>query len=87
MSAIKHLKAIAPVLRKSEHGLSHKFENIIFRLHNNFTAGALIAASVLLGATEFFGGPINCLSHVPKNVINTYCWVTSTFTISDYYDR
>jgi len=42
----------------------------------------------LLTAAEFFGAPINCITSLPNaNVINTYCWIQSTFTIQDYYLR
>lgn len=36
-------------------------------------------------ASEFFGDPISCIVGVEEDhVIDTYCWIKSTFTMSDY---
>uniref|UniRef100_A0A131XS32 Innexin n=1 Tax=Ixodes ricinus TaxID=34613 RepID=A0A131XS32_IXORI len=59
-------------------------DNNIFRLHYRFTGVFLFACSVLVSATQFFGNPIYCITHdaVPENVMNTYCWVEGTITLS-----
>lgn len=84
MSAIKYLGGLKAYLARGE----CVNESSIFRLHYQFTVVILIGASVLLSAAEFFGNPIDCLTNIAQaNVINTYCWIHSTFTIQDYYLR
>lgn len=84
MSAIKYLGGLKAYIARGE----CVNESSAFRLHYQFTVVLLIGASVLLTAAEFFGNPIDCITGVSqKNVINTYCWIHSTFTIQDYYLR
>ena len=58
-------------------------ENIIFRFVCQVTCMLLLGCSILLTASEFFGSPISCMTNLPTNVIETYCWTTSTFTMPD----
>ncbi|XP_050715233.1 innexin inx1-like [Eriocheir sinensis] len=83
MSAIKYLGGLKAYLARGE----CVNESSVFRLHYQFTVVILIGASVLLTAAEFFGNPIDCITNLPQNVINTYCWIHSTFTIQDYFLR
>uniref|UniRef100_A0A0P4W3U5 Innexin n=1 Tax=Scylla olivacea TaxID=85551 RepID=A0A0P4W3U5_SCYOL len=84
MSAIKYLGGLKAYLARGE----CVNESSIFRLHYQFTVVVLIGASILLTAAEFFGNPIDCITSLSQgNVINTYCWIHSTFTIQDYYLR
>jgi len=62
-------------------------ESSIFRLHYQFTTALLIGSSIFLTANEFFGDTIDCMTDLPNNVINTYCWIKSTFTLQDYQFR
>ncbi|XP_064457640.1 innexin inx2-like [Ornithodoros turicata] len=59
-------------------------DNNVFRLHYRFTGVLLFTASVLVSATQFFGNPIYCVTHdiIPKKVMNTYCWIEGTVTLS-----
>ncbi|KAK7076167.1 hypothetical protein SK128_021371 [Halocaridina rubra] len=84
MSAIAYIGGLKAYLSRGE----CINESSVFRLHYQFTVVLLLGASILLTAAEFFGAPINCITSVPQqNVINTYCWIHSTFTIQDYYLR
>ncbi|KAL1431951.1 hypothetical protein MTO96_013705 [Rhipicephalus appendiculatus] len=58
-------------------------DNNVFRLHYRFTGLFLLACSVLVSATQFFGNPIYCVAHdaIPEPVMNTYCWVEGTITL------
>jgi hypothetical protein len=60
-------------------------DNAIFRLHYMFTSLMLLTFSVIITANQFLGDPIDCMGDksVPGNVANTYCWITSTFTMPD----
>ncbi|XP_067136972.1 innexin inx2-like [Centruroides vittatus] len=58
-------------------------DNAVFRLHYRATTLLFITFSILVTATQFFGDPIRCIQRddIPERVINTYCWIESTFTL------
>lgn len=63
-------------------------DNAIFRLHNIFTTVLLLACSLVITATQYVGQPIACIvSGVPTHVVNTFCWISSTFTMPDAFQR
>lgn len=63
--------------------------SLLFRVHNNFTSVVLLTCSIIITANQFVGNPISCIvGHgLPQHVINTYCWITSTFTMPDAFSR
>lgn len=57
-------------------------DNNIFRLHYKATVIVLIAFSLLVTSRQYIGDPIDCIvDEIPLNVMDTYCWIYSTFTI------
>lgn len=63
-------------------------DNAVFRLHNIFTTVVLLACSLMVTATQYVGQPISCIVNgVPPHVVNTYCWISSTFTMPDAFQR
>ncbi|XP_044007095.1 innexin inx2-like [Aphidius gifuensis] len=57
-------------------------DNNVFRLHYKATVIILIAFSLLVTSRQYIGDPIDCVVEgVPENVMDTYCWIYSTFTI------
>lgn len=58
-------------------------DNSVFRLHYRVTTLLFVIFSILVTATQFFGDPIRCIQRddIPEKVINTYCWIESTFTL------
>ena len=63
-------------------------DNIVFRLHNTFTTALLLACSLIITATQYVGNPISCIvGGVPAHVVNTFCWISSTFTMPDAFRR
>ena len=64
-------------------------DNAVFRLHNLFTTVLLLVCSIIITATQFVGNPIQCIvgKGLQAHAINTYCWITSTFTMPDAYLR
>uniref|UniRef100_A0A023F3Q9 Innexin n=1 Tax=Triatoma infestans TaxID=30076 RepID=A0A023F3Q9_TRIIF len=63
-------------------------DNAIFRLHYLFTTVMLLACSLIVTATQYVGNPIQCIVEgLPVRPINTYCWITSTFTMPDAFKR
>ncbi|CAH2100429.1 unnamed protein product [Euphydryas editha] len=66
-----------------------KTDNAVFRLHNIFTTVLLLACSLIITATQYVGTPIQCIvgKGIPEHVVNTFCWITSTFTMPDAFAR
>ncbi|KAG7303830.1 Innexin inx1 [Plutella xylostella] len=63
-------------------------DNAVFRLHNIFTTVLLLMCSMIITATQYVGQPIQCIvSGLPTHVVNTFCWITSTFTMPDEIAR
>uniref|UniRef100_A0A1B6FA42 Innexin n=1 Tax=Cuerna arida TaxID=1464854 RepID=A0A1B6FA42_9HEMI len=64
-------------------------DSVVFRMHNVFTTTLLMSCSLVITANQFVGNPIYCLGDIKayKNFINTFCWITSTFTMPDAYQR
>lgn len=57
-------------------------DNVVFRLHYKVTFLLFVSCSILVTAKQFFGEPIACIvDEIPKEVMNSYCWIESTFTI------
>lgn len=81
--AFKYVGALKELLARGE----FPSESSVFRLHYQFTTALLIGSSIFLTANEFFGDTIDCMTELPGNVINTYCWIKSTFTLQDYSYR
>lgn len=60
----------------------------IFRLHTLFTTVLLMAGSLIITASQFVGNPIQCIVNgIPTHVVNTFCWISSTFTMPDAFKR
>jgi len=63
-------------------------DNAVFRLHNSFTTVLLLTCSLIITATQYVGQPISCIVNgVPPHVVNTFCWIHSTFTMPDAFRR
>ncbi|XP_034947948.1 innexin inx2 [Chelonus insularis] len=63
-------------------------DNNVFRLHYKATVIILIAFSLLVTSRQYIGDPIDCIvDEIPLNVMDTYCWIYSTFTIPDRVGR
>ena len=61
------------------------------KLHYKFTAGAFFLSTTLLGMSEMFGKPIQCISNTKeadddkaakmKEAVEQWCFVQGTYTI------
>ena len=64
-------------------------DNIVFRLHYKATFIIFVTASLFLTSRQFFGPPIACyvdvMSGVPGYIMDTYCWIHSTYSIPTRY--
>jgi len=53
-----------------------------FRLHYKATVLFFITGSLLVTSGQYFGDPIDCIvDGVPSGLMDTYCWIHSTFSI------
>ncbi|KAF7997512.1 hypothetical protein HCN44_006083 [Aphidius gifuensis] len=65
-------------------------DNIIFRLHYRVTFVALLLGSLLVSSRQFFGEHIKCIHEkggVRHSAIESYCFFSSTFTVSKYMNQ
>lgn len=64
-------------------------DNAVFRIHWFVTSMVLVVFSILVSARQYFGSPIECIhtDKLPPNIINTFCWIHSTFTLPDALDK
>ncbi|XP_060810671.1 uncharacterized protein LOC106132899 [Amyelois transitella] len=67
-------------------GVNPKIDSVAFRLHCGATTAALLAASAALTTRHLVGNPIDCIHtrDIPEDVLNTYCWIHSTFTLVSF---
>lgn len=69
---IKNILKVSPI----------SIDNNVFRLHYKATMFVLIACSLLVTQKQYFGDPIDCVtSDVDNGIMDTYCWIHSTFTV------
>nr|BDV49887.1 MAG: innexin [Metapenaeopsis lamellata majanivirus] len=67
-------------------------ESIAFKLQFRVTTTLLFFSCLLLTTYSLTGDPISCVYDgenpiLKEHVINTYCWIHSTFTLSKYIDK
>lgn len=64
-------------------------DNNVFRLHYKATVIFLVAFSLLVTSNQYFGDPIDCIQRddIPTNLLDTYCWIHSTFTLPDALNK
>lgn len=64
-------------------------DNMVFRCHYRLTSAVLFLCCVLVTANNLIGDPISCINDgaIPGHVINTYCWITYTFTLPGQHGR
>lgn len=64
-------------------------DNMVFRAHYRITSAILFACCIIVTANNLIGDAINCISDgaVPGHVINTYCWITYTFTLPENQNK
>ncbi|UXI21519.1 hypothetical protein NH340_JMT07462 [Sarcoptes scabiei] len=67
----------------------YKIDNDVFRLHYKATVIFLVAFSLLVTSNQYFGDPIDCIQRddVPPALLDTYCWIHSTFTLPDALNK
>ena len=56
----------------------------VFRLHYRVTVTVLLAFTFIVTTRQYIAEPIMCVhsKEIPKDVLNTYCWIHPTYTLS-----
>ena len=56
----------------------------VFRLHYRVTVMILLAFTFIVTSRQYIGAAIMCVhsEEIPKEVLNTYCWIHPTYTLS-----
>ncbi|XP_013109843.1 innexin inx3 [Stomoxys calcitrans] len=64
-------------------------DNMVFRCHYRITTAILFVCCIIVTANNLIGDPISCINDgsIPIHVINTFCWITYTFTIPGQQHR
>ena len=74
---------------------SIKIDNNVFRLHYKVTFLIMFCASLLTTLCTYVGDPIDCIgpidqdtkkSVIPEEMLDSYCWIHSTFTVPSRWD-
>lgn len=83
MSVFTMVSAVAGFVKVRYLNEKANIDNAVFRCHYRITTAILFVSCILVTANNLIGDPINCINDgaVPGHVINTYCWITSTFTL------
>jgi len=69
-------------------GDSVTIDNNVFRLHYKASVMVLTMCTVLVTAKQYIGDPIDCMvgsQGIPGNIMDTYCWIHSTFSIPERF--
>lgn len=81
MAVMGLLMPIAGMI-KVRYGTKADIDSPFFKLHYRTTATILFICCILVTANDLIGNTIDCISGtIPGNVLNTYCWIMSTFSV------
>lgn len=62
-------------------------DNLLFKLHYRFTFALLVACTILVSSRQFIKEHIQCIAdNSVANVINTFCFFSSTFSVARYHN-
>lgn len=70
--------------------ISHvKTDSLVFRLHYSITVMMLMSFSLIVTTRQYVGNPIDCVhtKDLPEDVLNTYCWIHSTYTLKSLFRK
>ena len=80
LPALSKLSALLHT-RKSE----HRLDTLVLSLHHRATTRLLLLAAFVVSTRSLAGEPIECTTDagVPRQLMNSYCFVTATFSVTD----
>lgn len=82
MAVLGLLAPVAGLIKVRYRGAKADIDSPFFKLHYRTTSTILFICCLLVTANNLIGKTIDCISdNIPGNVLNTYCWIMSTFSI------
>ena len=82
MTVINLLAPVAGLVKVRYRGEKADIDSQIFKLHYKTSATICLICCLLVTANDLIGSTIDCMSDgLPGNVMNTYCWIMSTFSM------
>jgi len=83
MSVMGLLMPVAGLIKARYRGEKAEVDTPFFKLHYRTTSTILFICCLLVTCNDLIGTTISCIHQgsVPGNVLNTYCWIMSTFSI------
>jgi len=61
-------------------------DNNVFRLHYKVSMMIMLCGCILVTSRQYIGDPIDCIAEgVPGGIMDTYCWIHSTFSIPEQW--
>lgn len=76
------LMPVAGLIKVRYRGDKADIDSPFFKLHYRTTATVLFISSLLVTANDLIGFSIDCIGgNIPGGVLNTYCWIMSTFSV------
>ncbi|KAG5680669.1 hypothetical protein PVAND_010163 [Polypedilum vanderplanki] len=85
---MEFLRGVYAFMQVSRSSINHvKIDSAVFRLHTNATVILLVTFSIAVTTRQYVGNPIDCVHtrDIPEDVLNTYCWIHSTYTVVDAF--
>lgn len=66
-----------------------KIDLMTLKLHYRATTVILIIFSIIIGARQLVGNPIDCdhIEDIPEDILDTYCWIHLTYTIPSAFGK
>lgn len=82
MAIMGLLMPVAGLVKARYRGAKAEIDSPFFKLHYRTTSTILFISCLLVTCNDLIGSTISCINDsVPGNVLNTYCWIMSTFSV------
>ena len=86
MTVMGMLMPVAGLIKVRYNGDKADIDSTFFKLHYRTTTTIFFISTILVTSYGMIGKPIDCMGDgIPGNVLNTYCWIMSTFSIPSKY--
>lgn len=87
MAVMGLLMPVAGLIKVRYRGAKADIDSNFFKLHYRTSCSILFICCLLVTANDLIGSTISCIGgSIPGNVLDTYCWITSTFSIPSKQD-
>jgi len=87
MAVMGLLMPVVGLIKVRYRGAKADIDSSFFKLHYRTTTSILFICCLLVTANDLIGSTISCIGgSIPDNVLNTYCWITSTFSVPSKQD-